>query len=116
MRALYVGRFQPFHLGHLDAIKSILKEVDRVLIMIGSAEYNYLPENPFTAGERFEMIEAALTEAGISQKKFVIIPVRNIENYDLWVRHLAIYLPKFDVVYTGSTIVKKLFENDIEKH
>ncbi|HLN89981.1 MAG TPA: adenylyltransferase/cytidyltransferase family protein, partial [Candidatus Binatia bacterium] len=51
-RGLYVGRFQPFHLGHLDAIKYVLKEVDELVIVIGSAQYSHNSNNPFTAGER----------------------------------------------------------------
>ena len=41
---LYVGRFQPFHLGHLEAIKHILKKVDTVIIAIGSAQYSHTLE------------------------------------------------------------------------
>src|SRR3970040_1541422 len=51
-RALWIGRFQPFHLGHLSMAKRILAEVDELVIGIGSAQYSHTPENPFTAGER----------------------------------------------------------------
>ena len=37
-RGLYVGRFQPFHLGHLGAVKSILEDVEELVIVIGSAQ------------------------------------------------------------------------------
>ena len=55
-RGLYVGRFQPFHLGHLGAIKAVLKEIDEFVIVIGSAQYSHNSNNPFTAGERLVMI------------------------------------------------------------
>ncbi len=45
-RGLYVGRFQPFHLGHLDAIKYALKEVDELVIVIGSAQYSHNSQQP----------------------------------------------------------------------
>lgn len=109
-RALFIGRFQPFHLGHLSVIKKAIKEVDQLIIGIGSAEENYLPENPFTAGERFEMIDAALEDAGINPKKYRIIPVRNVNNYALWCDHVDILVPKYEKVYTGSKIVKRLFK------
>ena len=64
-RGLYVGRFQPFHLGHLDAIKYALKEVDELVIVIGSAQYSHNVNNPFTAGERLVMVRQALLEAGV---------------------------------------------------
>lgn len=115
--ALLIGRFQPFHLGHLDALTQALSENDRVLIGIGSSEDNYTDDNPFTAGERFEMIEKTMQAHGISPEKYAIIPIRNIENYSLWASHVKLLCPAFQCVYTGSHIVKELFEkhaSDIE--
>lgn len=112
MTALFIGRFQPFHLGHLSVIKKAVAENDRLIISIGSAEQNFRPANPFTAGERFQMIEAALIEAKIPLDKISIIPVRNINNYALWPRHVEMLLPPFRKIYTGSDTVKKLFENE----
>ena len=51
-----MGRFQPFHLGHLDLVKQILDECDEVIIAITSSQFNYLEKDPFTSGERIEMI------------------------------------------------------------
>ncbi len=108
--ALFVGRFQPFHKGHLDVVKQILKDNERVIIAIGSAEKNFLPDNPLTAGERFQIIDESLKEAKISPEKYCIIPVRNVNNYALWVNHLNIYIPPYNKVYTGSKIVKACYE------
>lgn len=110
--ALFIGRFQPFHLGHLDVVKQALKENDFLLIGIGSAEDNFLPDNPFTAGERFRMIRETLQYEKISAEKYSILPVRNINNYALWARHVAVLLPPFETVYTGSSIVRALFEKE----
>jgi len=115
--ALFIGRFQPFHSGHLNAFKQVLKENNRVIIGIGSSEQNYTEENPFTAGERFEMIEKALDAEGIERERYVIIPVRNIDNFSLWASHVKLLCPNFQKLYTGSHIVKELFErhaSDIE--
>lgn len=110
--ALFVGRFQPFHIGHLDVVKKILKNNERVIIMIGSAEKNFLPDNPLTAAERFQLIEEALHEAKIPAEKYCIIPVSNVNNYALWVSHINSYLPPYDKVFTGSKIVKVCYENE----
>ena len=77
-RGLYVGRFQPFHLGHLDAIKNVLKEVDELVIVIGSAQYSHSSDNPFTAGERLVMVHRALLEAGVDYSKLWIVPVPDV--------------------------------------
>lgn len=55
-RGLFVGRFQPFHLGHLMAIKDVLEEVDELVIVIGSAQCSHDVDDPFTAGERLVMV------------------------------------------------------------
>ncbi len=108
--ALFIGRFQPFHNGHLFVIKEILKKNDRVIIGIGSAEDNYTETNPMTAGERFALIDAALKEAKIPEKKYCIIPIRNINNYAIWVNHVNTLVPPYTRIYTGSKLVKACYE------
>ena len=56
-RGLVLGRFQPFHFGHLELIKEMVKEEIEPLICIGSAQHSHTSENPFTAEERKEMID-----------------------------------------------------------
>jgi nicotinamide-nucleotide adenylyltransferase len=109
-QALFVGRFQPFHMGHLSVIKKALETEDRLIIMIGSAEENHEPANPFTAGERFQMIEAALDAEGVSHDRYAIIPIRNVENFMLWTTHVDQYIPSIHKIYTGSDIVKALYK------
>lgn len=107
--ALFVGRFQPFHKGHLDVVKQILEDNERIIIAIGSAEKNFLPDNPLTASERFQLIEESLKEEKIPAERFCIIPVRNVNNYAIWVNHINIYIPPYNKVYTGSEIVKACY-------
>ncbi|MEM2803284.1 MAG: adenylyltransferase/cytidyltransferase family protein, partial [Nitrososphaerota archaeon] len=33
-RAVFIGRFQPFHLGHLEAVKQILQECNELIIAV----------------------------------------------------------------------------------
>jgi nicotinamide-nucleotide adenylyltransferase len=110
-QALFVGRFQPFHLGHLSVIKNALKKEDRLIIVIGSAEENHEPPNPFTASERFQMIEAVLDAEKIPHEKYAIIPIRNVVNFMLWTAHVDQYIPPVYKVYTGSKIVKELYQD-----
>jgi nicotinamide-nucleotide adenylyltransferase len=60
MKALIIGRFQPFHKGHAELIKSVSKEYDELIIGIGSAQISHEIENPFTAEERARMIKKFL--------------------------------------------------------
>lgn len=108
-RGLYVGRFQPFHLGHLHAIKYILSEVDEVIIVIGSAQYSHRLDNPFTAGERVTMIRKALDEAEISPSRYWIIPIRDMHIHMMWVAEVKGYTPKFEYVYSNEPLTRRLF-------
>jgi nicotinamide-nucleotide adenylyltransferase len=108
-RGLYVGRFQPFHLGHLDAIKYALKNVDELAIVIGSAQYSHNANNPFTAGERLVMVRQALREAGVSDSKLWIVPVPDVHLHMLWVSAVEGYTPKFNVLFSNEPLTKRLF-------
>jgi nicotinamide-nucleotide adenylyltransferase len=108
-RGLYVGRFQPFHLGHLCAIKVVLKEVDELVIVIGSAQYSHDGNNPFTAGERLVMIRCALQEAKVDHSKVWIVPVPDVHLHMLWVSALEGYTPKFNTVFSNEPLTERLF-------
>lgn len=108
-RGLLIGRFQPPHIGHLSAIKNILRECDELIIVIGSAQYSYTLKNPFTAGERVEMIRLMLQEEGIPVEKIMIIPVPDIGEHSLWVSRVRTFVPRFNVVYSNNPLVQRLF-------
>lgn len=107
---LYVGRFQPFHLGHLQAVKYILERVDELTIVVGSAQHSHTIENPFTAGERITMIRLALKEAGVPSHSFMVIPLPDDEFHKVWVAHLLSQTPSFDVAYTNEPLTFRLLK------
>ena len=108
-RGLFVGRFQPFHLGHLNVVKDILNEVDELIIVVGSAQYSHRIENPFTTGERIVMIRRALEEAGIDLRRIWIVPVPDIHIHMVWVSVVEGYTPRFDIVYSNEPLTRRLF-------
>jgi nicotinamide-nucleotide adenylyltransferase len=108
-RALFPGRFQPPHWGHVYAVKEILKEVDEVVVVVGSAQFNYISKDPFTAGERVWMLREALREGGVDLSRVVVIPIPNVENNWEWLGRVRSYAPPFQVVYTGNPFVALLF-------
>jgi nicotinamide-nucleotide adenylyltransferase len=109
-RGLYVGRFQPFHLGHLSVIKKILSEVDELVIVIGSAQYSHNLDNPFTAGERLMMVRGALEEAGVDLKRVWIVPVPDVNLHMMWVAEVDGYTPQFRAVYSNEPLTQRLFK------
>lgn len=106
---LYVGKFQPFHNGHLFAIKHILSQVDQLVIAIGSSQYVGTSDQPFSAAERRQMIERSLAAAGLTNYSIVEVP--DIHDAKNWVDHLRHYVPRFDVVFTNNQSVARLFQD-----
>jgi len=107
-RALFIGRFQPFHKGHLYAVKRILEEAEELIIVVGSAQMSHELDNPFTAGERIEMIRRALDAEGIDRGRYMLIPIPDAPAHTVWVSMVESQTPKFDVVYTNQPLTRRL--------
>ena len=103
-----MGRFQPFHKGHLELVKQILEQCDEVIIAITSAQFNYLEKDPFTAGERIEMIHNSIKESKIDLNRCFVISIENQFNIATWASYLKSALPHFDKVYSGNDYVSML--------
>ncbi len=106
-RGLFVGRFQPFHLGHLKDIKKALEEVDELAIGIGSSNEENTKQNPFSAEERAEMISAALKKQGI--KNYRIFNIPDFHDDKKWIEHIEENLPKWSIAYTGNEWTERCF-------
>ena len=108
-RGLFIGRFQPFHKGHLEAMKDLLGKADELVIVVGSSQYSHTLDNPFTAGERITMIRQAMEEENIPPSKYWTVPVPDLHIHSIWVAQVVGYTPKFDIVYTNEPLTRRLF-------
>ncbi|HKS59758.1 MAG TPA: nicotinamide-nucleotide adenylyltransferase, partial [Thermoplasmata archaeon] len=109
-RGLLIGRFQPFHRGHLAVIQwARAQHPEEWLILgIGSAQESHTTANPFTAGERWEMIAAGLSEAHVD--RWVAFPIPDIQRHAQWVAYVRTLLPAFDRIYTNNPLTRMLFD------
>lgn len=105
---LFVGRFQPFHNGHLATVKFALQSVDKIIIVVGSAQKSHESKNPFTAGERIEMIKDAL-DSEVDARNLLLIPVPDVDVHSLWTRHVDMLVPSYDVVFANDPFTLLLF-------
>jgi nicotinamide-nucleotide adenylyltransferase len=115
-KALFVGRFQPFHLGHMKAIEEILRKHDHIIIIIGSARKKDTPENPFSVSERVEMLKRSLLARGI--KRFEIDSLEDFNDDVLWTSAIK-KAYKFDAVYSQNPWTLECFKRngvDVKKH
>ncbi len=106
MRAFYIGRFQPYHLGHDAVIRQIAKRAEDLIIAIGSAQKSHTLDDPFTAGERMMMLVDSLRgQMGIP---FYVIPLEDVERNSVWVSNVKSMTPPFDVAYSNNPLVARL--------
>jgi nicotinamide-nucleotide adenylyltransferase len=108
MNGLLIGRFQPFHLGHLDAILFGLARVDNLLIGIGSSNRQNEKRNPFSSAERKEMILSSIDPSIADRVKIFNIP--DVDNHEKWTYEIDQIVPKYDTVFSNDEFTKTLFE------
>ena len=113
MDGLLIGRFQPFHLGHLDALRFALSKVDKLWIGLGSSNKPLEKNNPFSAEERKEMILSSIDKFMKQRIQIYFIP--DLENHIKWIEFIATLVPKFDVIFTNDELTRHLYsKRDVE--
>jgi nicotinamide-nucleotide adenylyltransferase len=94
----------------MELIRHIFKtfQPSELLIGIGSSQESYTPRQPFTAGERFDMITRTLLFEKVS--RCWVIPIPDINVHAVWVSHVESLLPRFEQVYSNDPLTRVLFE------
>ena len=83
--SVFIGRFQPFHKGHLQAVHQAFQQSKHLIILVGSAFAAPNIRNPFSFEHRRELLSANLNDAGY-QNKFTILPISDFYYSDnAWV-------------------------------
>ena len=80
---VFIGRFQPFHIGHEAVIRRALERAHQVIILIGSANEARSIKNPWTFEERSHMIET-LFKYEVTNDRIMIGPIGNHGSDDRW--------------------------------
>ncbi len=101
-RALALGRFQPFHNGHLGMLSRALSAHGEVVVGVAASQFSYTERDPFTAGERIEMIRRSLRGAGEDASRCMQIPLENQPDMAVWAAYLRSRLPPFGTVISGN--------------
>jgi nicotinamide-nucleotide adenylyltransferase len=117
-RALYIGRFQLFHLGHIEVLEYIAAapDVDEIILAVGSSQYDDQERspvatwcaNPFRYDERCEMITRSLAAVRLS-KPWSVHRLPDYHDCNLWWAHIETKLPAFAVLYSASPREWRLF-------
>lgn len=109
-RGLFFGRFQPVHKGHIKVVNDILNDHDEIIFAIGMSTESHTPRNPFTAGERVEMIRLSMKDAGVPLEKVITVTIPTLEVSIAAVHYVVMLCPKFDELYMGNVPIASMFQ------
>ncbi len=107
MDGLLVGRFQPFHLGHLEALRFALGVADRLWVGVGSSNRQPEPENPFTADERKKMILSSVDDHMLERISIYDIP--DVDDHAGWAELIDVIVPVFGLVFTNDAMTAHIY-------
>ena len=107
MIGFLIGRFQPFHLGHLEAIKFALSNVEHLHIGIGSSNKSHEKRNPFTADERKKMILSSIDDTIAKRISLHFIP--DVDDHSKWTHLVDEIIPEYDVVFSNDDFTHELY-------
>ncbi len=81
---VFIGRFQPFHVGHYEIVKSALSQVDYLIMVLGSHLKSLNTRDPLTTDQRIKLIQASLTPDELERVRFVKVEDHDY-NLDKWI-------------------------------
>ena len=106
---LLVGRFQPFHKGHLQLIQKSFNYIKTMIIGVGSVG-KIDGDNFLTFRERKAMLEMVIRKEGWNDKVSKIVPLKDFNDDKLWLEHSREVAGKFDVVIGNNEWTNRIFE------
>ena len=107
MNGLLIGRFQPFHLGHLEALQFALSKVDKLWVGLGSSNKPMQKNNPFSAEERKQMILSSIDNT--MKEKISIYFIPDLDNHVKWIEKIDTIVPTFDIIFSNDELTKHLY-------
>jgi cytidyltransferase-like protein len=110
--AIFIGRYQPYHWGHIELIQQKLNEGIPALIMIRDIEPD--EKNPFTTEQTVSMIEKYHSSKGDDVKVIVIPDIESV-NYGRGVGYeINEFTPPDNIGFISATKIRESIKNNDE--
>lgn len=106
---LLIGRFQPFHKGHLHLIKKSFRYIDTMIIGVGSVG-KIDADNFLSFEQRKKMLDRVVNKEGWNDKVKKIVPLKDFYNDELWLKNSLKVAGKVDVVIGNNEWTNGIFE------
>ena len=83
---VFIGRFQPLHMAHVDIIREALRKSKRVIVLVGSANNSGDIRNPFSFEQRQIWIENVFRE---QDSRLFVLPLNDhTYNLNAWIEEV----------------------------
>ncbi len=107
--AVFLWRFQPFHIGHMSIVEKIFQnDFEKLLLIIGSSDKSWTDENPWTLQEREQIIRASIPIE--LQEKIDILWLEDVPDDDVWCENLKQLFSEEVILFTGNQWVRDICE------
>ena len=104
-----IARCQPVHLGHEAILRAMLRNSEKVVVGIGSANtYNF--RCPFTLAETQKMLNLVLKK----DPNCTVIPVPDLHDGPRWRRMVKSLFNELDCFVTANPYVANLMEKEYQ--
>jgi nicotinamide mononucleotide adenylyltransferase len=108
--AIFIGRYQPYHFGHVELVEQKLNEGIPCLIMVRDIEPDVT--NPFTTQQTVDMIEK-YHKANNHDVLVMVIPDIESVNYGRGVGYeINQYTPPADIAFISATKIREAIKNN----
>ena len=108
--ALFIGRFQPFHNGHLYSLKKCLDIAEKVVVAVGSSQESGTENNPWDYKIRKQMVCEVVRELGVEARIARICSCPDNPSDKAWLADLIRRAGHFDVVVSNNDWVLSIFK------
>ncbi|MDE1823177.1 MAG: nicotinamide-nucleotide adenylyltransferase [Candidatus Micrarchaeota archaeon] len=112
---LFIGRFQPFHKGHMYAIRFCLERCRNLVIGIGSSQESGTQINPISSKDRIRILRSGLSGAGIDTGRIRFLEIPDFDDNEKWRNYIIHKEPGIGIVFSRNRLVGRIFKgHDIE--
>lgn len=107
--ALFIGRFQPFHLGHWYSLQKCLEIAEKVVILVAKAEAAGEVNDPWSVKERKRMVCEVVRAHKLDRRIAHIVSCPDYPSDARWLSEVKKRVGEFEVVVSNNDWTLRVF-------
>lgn len=108
--ALFIGRFQPFHNGHLYSLEKCLEVAEQVVIVVAKSNVSGTQDDPWHYKIRKMMVCEVVQKKGVQDRIARICSCPDNPSDQVWLREIKKRAGEFDIIVSNNPWVLKIFK------